>query len=179
MRIAIIISLLFIIFSCQVTNQKEKNNTSEHQVRIQNVKKNYDREYQMAKNDIQRDAIQGQFDKWFSSYINDTINNRIDSFEVNISNLSSGLFFGKFYAIVADFKTDDELRIYEEDDVKTESEMKSQKVYKLIFNLDKNKKAFVSGNVTIGKRYSEDLSLLSGVRYPELYIELTEASNLQ
>ncbi len=145
-EIFLIAFLILTNISCQTKSGSINtgNEIPKEQQHIVDKKKEFSQLYRKAPNSIQKNEVQSQFDSWLTSYFKDTLNGNIQNFSVKVQNVSSGQFQNAFYYIIADFITEDGIRFYEEQDFKTEKQMKKHPLLNKVLNVKENGTAKLS-----------------------------------
>lgn len=175
-----ILLILIIIFSSCGTEPNKNSKANDltpvskypkEQQRIFDKKNEANEAYSNARNEMQKNEIQSQFDNWLKSYLKDTLNGKISNFYVTINELKSGQL-SDFYYIFVDFKTEDKLHLYREEDVKTEAILKNTSLYKKVHNASENQNVYLTAKFIELKDYNFQDKEYSSINYPRIYISV-------
>lgn len=132
--------------------------------------------YGHASNQLQKNEMQTQFNKWVESYFKDTLKGKIIKFAATVNQIKSGNL-SDFKYLYVEFKAEDKLILFREEDVKTDAILKKTQLYKSIINVSEGQNVYVNGKfVKIAEPHANEIDY-SSINYPRIYISIDSIIN--
>jgi hypothetical protein len=155
-------SFLILLMSCEEKEKKPVENLTLEQIRLREKHIERANAKYKAPNDIRKNEIDEEYEKWINSYFKDTLNNKINGFKVKVSKIDNGAFQDIFY-IRADMSDEIGFKYYQEENFSTENEMKKSELLTKISNVTEKSNALLYGTFERFDLYASD---------PTIYIKI-------
>lgn len=154
-------------------SEKKESNLPLGQQRIAQKMLEEQKKYDRAGNNMQKEEVQNNFNRWLHSYLKDTLKGKIEGFVLEASDVNSGKGNG-FYFALARFRTEDGLRFYREIDLPTKEEIQATTLYKNILNVTKGSKVKVTATYDTLRGYDhyDNMGIEIPFRCPSIAMDI-------